>query len=100
MLTKSKIKHYNIHIIKILGVFKWALDMEIRGADIDQVAVITLDMPPSFSIIDGFAERVNLKMLEIKRIAKGFANINNLILMIYFHLGYLGFPQKHLISFN
>jgi len=87
MHTKSKIQHYNIHTIKNLGVFKWALNMEIRGADIDQVAVITLDMPPSFNISDGFVERVNLKMLEIKKIAKGYANINNLILIIYFHLG-------------
>jgi hypothetical protein len=85
MHTKSKIQHYNIHTIKNLGVFKWALNMEIKGVDIDQVAVITLDMPPSFSISDGFSERVNLKIQEIKRITKGYANKNNLILMIYFH---------------
>ena len=27
MNSKSKIKHYNIHIIKILGVLKWALNI-------------------------------------------------------------------------
>lgn len=36
---------------------------------------------------NAFAERVNLKIQEIKRIAKGYRNINNFILMIYFHIG-------------
>ena len=36
---------------------------------------------------NAFAERVNLKIQEIKRVAKGYRNINNFILMIYFHLG-------------
>jgi transposase len=36
---------------------------------------------------NAFAERVNLKIQEIKRTAKGFRNTNNYILMIYFHLG-------------
>jgi len=40
---------------------------------------------------NAFAERVNLKIQEIKRIAKGYRNINNFILMIYFHVGVLKF---------
>ena len=36
---------------------------------------------------NAFAERVNLKIQEIKRIAKGFRNTYNFITMIYFHLG-------------
>ncbi|MFT4567893.1 MAG: hypothetical protein ACI9FN_002861 [Saprospiraceae bacterium] len=36
---------------------------------------------------NAFAERVNLKIQEIKRIAKGYRNIHNFIIMIYFHLG-------------
>lgn len=42
-----------------------------------------------YCISNGFSERVNLKIQEIKRTAKGYANINNFILMIYFHLGQL-----------
>jgi transposase len=40
-----------------------------------------------YCISNGFSERVNLKIQEIKRIAKGYANTNNYMLMIYFHLG-------------
>lgn len=36
---------------------------------------------------NAYAERVNLKIQEIKRTAKGYRNIQNFILMIYFHLG-------------
>jgi len=36
---------------------------------------------------NAFAERVNLKIQEIKRIAKGYRNTHNFIIMIYFHLG-------------
>jgi len=36
---------------------------------------------------NAYAERVNLKIQEIKRSAKGFRNIQNFIIMIYFHLG-------------
>ena len=36
---------------------------------------------------NAFAERVNLKIQEIKRTAKGYRNIQNFITMIYFHLG-------------
>lgn len=36
---------------------------------------------------NAYAERVNLKIQEIKRVAKGYRNIDNFILMIYFHLG-------------
>jgi transposase len=36
---------------------------------------------------NAFAERVNLKIQEIKRTAKGYRNIQNFIIMIYFHLG-------------
>lgn len=45
---------------------------------------------------NAYAERVNLKIQEIKRIAKGYRNIHNYILMIYFHLGGLemGLPTK------
>lgn len=46
------------------------------------------------NIDNAFAERVNLKIQEIKRVAKGYRNINNFILMIYFHLGGLKF-QTH-----
>ena len=38
-----------------------------------------------------FAGQFNLKIQEIKRIAKGYLNINNFILMIYFYVGYLKF---------
>jgi transposase len=40
---------------------------------------------------NAFAERVNLKIQEIKRIAKGYRNTHNFIIMIYFHLGGLKF---------
>jgi len=40
---------------------------------------------------NAFAERVNLKIQEIKRIAKGYRNTNNFRMMIYFHLGGLIF---------
>jgi len=44
---------------------------------------------------NAYAERVNLKIQEIKRIAKGYRNINNYRLMIYFHLGGLNLkPTK------
>lgn len=48
------------------------------------------------SITNAFAERVNLKIQEIKRIARGYPNIQNFIHMIYFHLGNLdlGLPTK------
>jgi len=36
---------------------------------------------------NAFAERVNLKIQQIKRVAKGFRNPLNFIMMIYFHLG-------------
>lgn len=36
---------------------------------------------------NAYAERVNLKIQEIKRLAKGYRNIYNFIIMIYFHLG-------------
>lgn len=36
---------------------------------------------------NAFAERVNLKIQEIKRTAKGYRNIQNFMTMIYFHLG-------------
>ncbi len=40
---------------------------------------------------NAYAERVNLKIQEIKRTAKGYRNIQNFIRMIYFHLGGLSF---------
>jgi transposase len=36
---------------------------------------------------NAFAERVNLKIQEIKRIAKGYRNMENFKSIIYFHLG-------------
>lgn len=36
---------------------------------------------------NAFAERVNLKIQEIKRTAKGYRNMENFKYMIYFHLG-------------
>lgn len=36
---------------------------------------------------NAYAERVNLKIQEIKRVAKGYRNIHNFTIMIYFHLG-------------
>lgn len=36
---------------------------------------------------NAFAERVNLKIQEIKRLARGYRNITNFVIMIYFHLG-------------
>lgn len=43
---------------------------------------------------NAYAERVNLKIQEIKRIAKGYRNTHNFTIMIYFHLGGLDF-QTH-----
>jgi transposase len=43
-------------------------------------------------ITSAFVERVNLKIQEIKRLAKGYRNIKNFITMIYFHLGNLDLP--------
>lgn len=36
---------------------------------------------------NGYAERINLTIQEIKRTAKGYRNTQNFIHMIYFHLG-------------
>lgn len=36
---------------------------------------------------NAYAERINLKIQEIKRVAKGYRNIDNFRIMIYFHLG-------------
>ncbi len=36
---------------------------------------------------NAIAERINLKIQEIKRVAKGFRNLDNFRIMIYFHLG-------------
>lgn len=36
---------------------------------------------------NAYAERVNLKIQEIKRSAKGYRNLHNFMIMIYFHLG-------------
>lgn len=46
---------------------------------------------------NAIAERINLKIQEIKRIARGFSNTNNFIIVIYFHLGGLdlGLPTKN-----
>lgn len=38
-------------------------------------------------VSNGYAERVNLTIQNIKRIAKGYSNAQNFIHMIYFHLG-------------
>lgn len=40
-------------------------------------------------VTNAYAERVNLKIQEIKRIAKGYRNLTNYKMMIYFHLGKL-----------
>jgi len=50
-----------------------------------------------YCVTNGFAERVNLKIQEIKRIARGYRNPYNFILMIYFHLGKLdlNLPTKY-----
>jgi len=42
-----------------------------------------------YCVTNGYAERVNLKIQEIKRVARGYRNPHNFILMIYFHLGKL-----------
>jgi transposase len=36
---------------------------------------------------NAYAERLNLKIQEIKRLAKGYRNTHNFMIMIYFHLG-------------
>lgn len=38
-------------------------------------------------VTNGFVENVNLKIQQIKRIARGYANSTNFVNMIYFHLG-------------
>ncbi len=44
---------------------------------------------------NAYAERVNLKIQEIKRLAKGYRNPHNFVIMIYFHLGGLNLkPTK------
>ncbi|MFN8278440.1 MAG: ISL3 family transposase [Chitinophagales bacterium] len=47
-------------------------------------------------LTSGYVERVNLKIQEIKRMAKGYRNMENFIIMIYFHLGKLNL-QTHKI---
>lgn len=42
-----------------------------------------------YYITNAFAERANLKIQEIKRLARGYRNVRNFIHMIYFHLGKL-----------
>ena len=44
-----------------------------------------------YTATNALAERINLKIQEIKRTAKGFRNLHNFMLMIYFHLGGLKF---------
>ena len=46
-------------------------------------------------LTSAFAERVNLKIQEIKRSARGYRNISNFISMIYFHLGKLPIPDHN-----
>jgi len=46
-------------------------------------------------LTSAFAERVNLKIQEIKRTAKGYRNLNNYIAMIYFHCGGLNLPTHN-----
>jgi len=46
-------------------------------------------------LTNAFAERVNLKIQEIKRTAKGYRNLNNYIAMIYFHCGGLNLPTHN-----
>lgn len=50
-----------------------------------------------YCVSNGYAERVNLKIQEIKRLARGFRNPHNFKTMIYFHLGKLelGLPTKY-----
>jgi transposase len=43
-------------------------------------------------VSNAFAEQVNLKIQEIKRVAKGYRNLDNFYTMIYFHLGGLQLP--------
>lgn len=43
-------------------------------------------------LTSAFAERVNLKIQEIKRTARGYRNLKNYIAMIYFHCGGLNLP--------
>jgi len=43
-------------------------------------------------VTNAFAEQVNLKIQEIKRVAKGYRNLDNFYTMIYFHLGGLQLP--------
>jgi transposase len=46
-------------------------------------------------ITSAFAERINLKIQEVKRTARGYRNIGNYIAMIYFHLGKLNKPTHN-----
>jgi transposase len=50
-----------------------------------------------YCVTNGYAERVNLKIQEIKRVARGYRNPHNFTLMIYFHLGKLdlNLPTKY-----
>lgn len=45
-------------------------------------------------ITTAFAERTNLKIQEIKRVARGYRNIDNYITMIMFHCGDLSFTHN------
>lgn len=45
---------------------------------------------------NAYAERVNLKIQEIKRVAKGYRNQHNFTIMIYFHLGGLDFKTHYI----
>ena len=48
------------------------------------------------TVTNEYAERINLKIQEIKRLAKGYRNIENFKIMIYFHLGGLNIlPTKY-----
>lgn len=46
-------------------------------------------------LTSAIAERINLKIQEIKRSAKGYRNMKNFIAMIYFHLGKLPIPTHN-----
>lgn len=87
---------YNCKLLKPLNLWMkkaWASELEPIQDFVNMLRRHWYGIKSYFTRVatNAFAERVNLKIQEIKRIAKGYTNPINFMMMIYFHLGGLVF---------
>ena len=87
---------YHSHYLKPLNAWMkkaWESDLEPIQEFVNMLKRHWYGIKSYFKRVatNAFAERVNLKIQEIKRIAKGYRNTHNYVIMIYFHLGGLQF---------